>query len=64
MASVYLIDLKRALRIGEVQFLSSAAFGQTLQENMAAQIKQHATPGKHIKAKGPNYEFCEVAPIL
>ncbi len=50
--------------ISAVVLLSSAAFGQTLQENMAAQIKQHATPGKHIKAKGPNYEFCEVAPIM
>ena len=50
--------------ISAVVLLSSAAFGQTLQENMAAQLKQHVTPGKHIKAKGPNYQFCEVAPIV
>ncbi len=44
-----------------------AAFAQdtlTLQQNMAAQIKQHGTPSRQIKAKGPNYEFCEVAPIV
>jgi hypothetical protein len=50
--------------ISAVVLLGSAAFGQTLKENMAAQLKQHVTPGKHIKAKGPNYEFCEVAPIV
>jgi hypothetical protein len=37
----------------------------TVQQNMAAQIKQHAKPaGKPLKVKGPNYEFCEVAPIV
>jgi hypothetical protein len=50
--------------VSAVVFLGNAAFGQTLEENMAAQLKQHVTPGKHIKAKGPNYEFCEVAPII
>jgi len=44
--------------------LSGAAFGQTLEENMAAQQKQHIIPGKQLKAKGPNYQFCEVAPIM
>jgi hypothetical protein len=47
--------------------ICGAAFAQetlTLQQNMAAQIKQHGTPSKQIKAKGPNYEFCEVAPIV
>ena len=45
----------------------SAAFAQktlTLQQNMAEQRKQHIVPGKQLKAKGPNYEFCEVAPIM
>ena len=47
--------------------VSSAAFAQetlTLEQNMSAQQKQHIIPGKHLKAKGPNYEFCEVAPIM
>ena len=50
-----------------VVVLASAAFAQetlTVQQNLAAQIKQHAVPGKQLKAKGPNYEFCEVAPIM
>ncbi len=50
--------------ISAAVLLGTAAFGQTIQENMAAQIKQHAKPGKHIKAKGPNFEFCEVAPLV
>jgi hypothetical protein len=50
--------------ISAVVLLSGAAFGQTLEENMAAQQKQHIIPGKQLKAKGPNYEFCEVAPIV
>jgi hypothetical protein len=45
----------------------SAAFSQetlTLQQNMAEQQKKHIIPGKQLKAKGPNYEFCEVAPVM
>lgn len=47
--------------------MCGAAFAQgtlTLQQNMAAQAKKHVVPGKTLKAKGPNYEFCEVAPIV
>src|ERR1035441_7819232 len=41
-----------------------AAFAQTAEQNMAAQSKQHIIPGKQLHAVGPNYEFCEVAPIV
>src|SRR5271167_791812 len=34
------------------------------EQNMAAQSKQHIIPGKQLHAVGPNYEFCEVAPIV
>lgn len=47
--------------------VSGAAFAQealTVQQNMEAQAKQHVIPGKQLKAKGPNYQFCEVAPIV
>ncbi len=30
---------------------------------MAEQSKLHIIPGKQLHANGPNYEFCEVAPI-
>ena len=35
----------------------------TVQENMAEQTRSHLIPGKQLHATGPNYEFCEVAPI-
>ena len=35
----------------------------TVEQNMAEQSKLHLIPGKEIHATGPNYEFCEVAPI-
>lgn len=35
----------------------------TVEQNMAEQSKLHLIPGKEIDATGPNYEFCEVAPI-
>ena len=41
-----------------------AASAQTAEQNMAAQSKQHIIPGKQLHAVGPNYEFCEVAPIV
>ena len=41
-----------------------AAFAQTAEQNMTAQSKQHIVPGKQLHAVGPNYEFCEVAPIV
>ncbi|MGA7411253.1 MAG: hypothetical protein WBW33_12255 [Bryobacteraceae bacterium] len=50
--------------ISAVVLLSSAAFAQTLEENMASQAKLHIVPGKKLHAKGPNYEFCEVAPFV
>ena len=36
----------------------------TAEENMAEQARLHIIPGKKITAKGPNYQFCEVAPII
>jgi len=44
--------------------LVTGAWGQTLEQNMTAQRKQHIIPGKELHAKGPNFEFCEVAPIM
>ena len=35
----------------------------TVDQNMAEQSKRHIIPGKQLHATGPNYEFCEVAPI-
>jgi hypothetical protein len=35
----------------------------TWQQNMEKQKKEHI-PGKELRATGPNYEFCEVAPIM
>jgi len=35
----------------------------TVEQNMAEQSKLHIIPGKQLHANGPNYEFCEVAPI-
>lgn len=36
----------------------------TAEQNMEKQRKQHLISGKTLKAKGPNYQFCEVAPIM
>jgi len=36
----------------------------TVQQNMAEQSKKHIIPGKELHAKGPNYQFCEVAPMV
>lgn len=36
----------------------------TAEQNMAEQRKLHIIPGKTLTAKGPNYQFCEVAPIM
>src|SRR5206468_5176629 len=36
----------------------------TVEQNMAAQAKSHVVPGKQVHATGPNYTFCEVAPIV
>jgi len=36
----------------------------TAAQNMAEQHKQHLIPGKTLTAKGPNYTFCEVAPVV
>src|SRR6266487_140439 len=45
--------------------LSAGAMrAQTLDQNMAELAKQHIVPGKQLHAVGPNYEFCEVAPIV
>ncbi len=33
------------------------------EQNMAKQSKQHLILGKQLHATGPNYQFCEVAPI-
>jgi hypothetical protein len=47
--------------------VSGVAFAQgtqTAEQNMAAQSKQHIIPGKQLHAVGPNYEFCEAAPIV
>ena len=41
-----------------------AAKQMTAEQNMAEQRKLHIIPGKTLKAKGPNYHFCEVAPIM
>jgi hypothetical protein len=40
------------------------AQAQTVDENMAAQAKLHAIPGKQLTAQGPNYQFCEVGVIV
>src|SRR5262249_53768782 len=36
----------------------------TVQQNMAEQSKKHIIPGKELHARGPNYQFCEVAPMV
>ncbi len=36
----------------------------TAKQNMAEQRKAHIISGKTLSAKGPNYQFCEVAPII
>jgi hypothetical protein len=41
-----------------------ATGAMTAEQNMAAQAKSHVVPGKQLHAKGPNYTFCEVAPIV
>jgi hypothetical protein len=58
----------KVLRMGLVLSLGLLAAGamraQTLEQNMAEQVKQHIIPGKQLHAVGPNYEFCEVAPFV
>ncbi len=57
--------MQRALfNIVLMSALCGVSFAQTAEQNMAAQSKQHIIPGKQLHAKGPNYEFCEVAPIV
>ena len=43
---------------------TTAAAALTADENMALQRKEHIVAGKQLQAQGPNYEFCEVAPIM
>jgi hypothetical protein len=45
-------------------FAQQAAGAMTAEQNMAAQAKSHVVRDKQLHAKGPNYTFCEVAPIM
>jgi hypothetical protein len=36
----------------------------TVEQNMVEQHNLNVKPGKKLTAKGPNYQFCEVAPIM
>jgi hypothetical protein len=53
-----------AVFVGDL-FLTGSARAEelTVQQNMDEQKKMHIIPGKTLTAKGPNYQFCEVAPI-
>ena len=42
----------------------TGAVALTADENMVQQQKEHVVPGKQLKAKRPNYEFCEVGVIV
>ena len=42
----------------------AAAEEMTAEQNMDKQVKAHLIPGQTLTAKGPNYQFCEVAPIM
>jgi len=43
---------------------AAGAEQMTAEQNAAEQLKQHLIPGKTLTAKGPNYTFCEVAPVI
>lgn len=57
--------LSVAAGLSAVLFAGTVSAGDlTVEQNMAEQYKKNVIPGKKLVAKGPNYQFCEVAPVI